>query len=312
MDFNSLAHHSTSYIETMLASICVVLLFLAQGGTAQEQDSLPANIPQATIEGRNAGTCPSAAVTEQAINSTKETIRYILRDTVVHSTCPCGGPGLWRRIAHLDMSDPDQQCPSNWRLITTPVRACGRTSSACDSAVFPSNGASYSRVCGRINAFQKGSHDAFHASIEGRNPGLEGVYIDGISLTHGAAGSRQHIWTFAATLLESSTHPLVVCACTDTNSNWPYQIPSFIGNNYFCDTGNRGPGAAFRPVYQDDPLWDGEGCGPTSTCCQFNNPPWFCTALPQPTTDDIELRNCANEPTSNEDTLVQLVDIYVM
>ena len=47
----------------------------------------------------------------------------------------CGGPGLWRRIAHLDMSDPDQQCPSNWRLITTPVRACGCTSSACDSAV---------------------------------------------------------------------------------------------------------------------------------------------------------------------------------
>ena len=40
-----------------------------------------------------------------------------------------------------------------------------------------------------------------------------------------------------------------------------------------------------------------------------NNPPWFCTTLPQPTTDDIELRNCASEATSNEDTLVQLVDI---
>ena len=151
----------------MLASICVVLLFLAQSGTAQEQDSWPVNVPQVTIEGRNAGICPSAAVTEQAINSTKEEIHSILRDTVVPvldaRACrtPCGGPG-WRRIAHLDMSDPDQQCPSNWRLITTPVRACGRTSSACDSAVFPSNGASYSRVCGRINAFQKGTHDAFN------------------------------------------------------------------------------------------------------------------------------------------------------
>ena len=168
---------ATSCDITMLASICVVLLFLAQSGTAQEQDSLPAKVPQVTIEGRNAGTCPSAAVTEQAINSnnTKETIQSILCDTVFDRTL-CGGPG-WRRIAHLDMSNPDQQCPSNWRLITTPVRACGRTSSACESAVFPSNGASYSRVCGRINAFQKGTHDAFHASIEGHNPSLEGVYI---------------------------------------------------------------------------------------------------------------------------------------
>ena len=144
---------------------------------------------------RNVETCPSAAVTEQALNSTKETIRSILRDAVVPSldnpsTCPCGGPGLWRRIAHLDMSDLDQQCPSNWRLITTPVRACGRTSSACDSAVFPSNGASYSRVRGRINAFQQGTPDAFSSSLH-NNHGLEDAYIDGISLTHGTAGSRQ-------------------------------------------------------------------------------------------------------------------------
>ena len=41
------------------------------------------------------------------------------------------------------------------------------------------------------------------------------------------------------------------------------------------------------------PLWDGEGCGPINACCQLNNPPWFCTPLPQPTTDDIELRLCA-------------------
>ena len=309
----------------MLASICIVLLFR---GTAQEQDSLPVNVPQVTIEGRNAGICPSAAVTEQALNNTKETIRSILHDTVVPSldnpstvvpsldnpsTCPCGGPGLWRRIAHLDMSDPDQQCPSNWRLITTPVRACGRTSSACDSAVFPSNGASYSRVCGRINAFQQGSTSAFDQHANGNNIGLDGPYVEGVSVTHGAAGSRQHIWTFATALYEASTSydPSYVCACTDTNSNWPHQTPSFIENNYFCDTGNPGPGSSLTEVYQDDPLWDGEGCGPRSTCCQFNNPPWFCTTLPQPTTDDIELRICCDQHIGDEDVLIHLVDIYI-
>ena len=80
----------------MLASICIVILFLAQSGTAQEQHSLPVNIPQVTIEGRNAGTCPSAVVTEQALYSTKEDI---LRHTVVPvlnaQACrtPCGGVG---------------------------------------------------------------------------------------------------------------------------------------------------------------------------------------------------------------------------
>ena len=90
-------------------------------------------------------------------------------------------------------------------------------------------------------------------------------------------------------------------------------IPSFVGNNYFCDTGNPGPGYSRTEVYQDNPLWDGEGCGPTSTCCQLNNPPWFCTTLPQPTTDDIELRICAGlERISDEDVHIQLVDIYIM
>lgn len=126
--------------------------------------------------------------------------------------------------------------------------------------------------------------------------GLEGAYIDGVSLTHGVAGSRQHIWSFAAALSETYTDSydfsILNCACTNANSDWPFQVPSFVGNNYFCDTGNRGPGAVTSELYPDDPLWDGEGCGPTSTCCEFNNPPWFCTTLPQPTSDDIEVRNC--------------------
>ena len=73
------------------------VVLLAQSGTAQEQDSLPVNIPQVAIEGRNAATCPSAAVTEQAINSTKEEIHSILRDTVV----PILDPPC--RIPHLLM-----------------------------------------------------------------------------------------------------------------------------------------------------------------------------------------------------------------
>ena len=169
----------------------------------------------------------------------------------------------------------------------------------------------YSRVCGRINALQKGIPDAFSPGFH--NPSLEGVYVDGISLTHGAVGSRQHIWTFAAAASETGdplyTGHAVHALCPCMNTNWPYQIPSFVGNNYFCDTGN--PGENGR-LFADDPMWDGEGCGAYNNCCQFNAPPWFCTTLPQPTADDIEIRLCGNEHLSDEDYYTQLVDIYVM
>ena len=59
-----------------------------------------------------------------------------------------------------------------------------------------------------------------------------------------------------------------------------------------------------------DPLWDGEGCGDTSTCCEFNSPPWFCRDLPESTTDDIELRLCSDQDISNEDTGIEIVNIY--
>ena len=301
----------------------IALLLCAHCGIAQRdpdsEDSLPVQLPQVVIEGRSAGVCLSADTNERARNTTLEAIRSILRDTVVPliDRCPCGGPGPWRRIAYLDMSDPNQQCPSNLRLITTPVRACGRTATsaqACESLMFPSNGFTYSRMCGRVNAIQRGNTNAFWPSIDGRTRGLDGAYIGGISLTHGAAGSRQHIWSFVAALYETDTNynPTYGCACSNTESEWPYDIPSFVGSNYFCDTGNRGPGVSASMFYPDDPMWDGDGCGPTSTCCQLSNPPWFCTTLPQPTTDDLEVRICGEDGIGNEDILTQLVDIYVM
>ncbi len=45
----------------------------------------------------------------------------------------------------------------------------------------------------------------------------------------------------------------------------------------FCETGSR---QAWQNIlYSEDPLWDGQGCGLTSSCCQFNSPPWFCKKL---------------------------------
>ena len=281
--------------------------------SAQQSTPLPLELSPVA-----ATSCPVLAT---LLQDNQAQVRSLLRDRVVpsllsHPPCACGGPGDWTRIAHLDMSNPNQQCPPNWRLITTPVRGCGRTAARgnCESATFPSGSRRYSNVCGRVNAFMSGSPSAFEPGIL-HNRGVEGVYLEGISLTHGPPGSRQHIWSFATALFENdpnyARYTGHVCSCTNTNFAWPHQVPSFVGNNYFCDTANPGPHWA-SSVYSDDPLWDGEGCGPTNTCCAFNSPPWFCTTLPQPTTNDIELRICADQEPSDEDSLISLVDIYVM
>ena len=82
-----------------------------------------------------------------------------------------------------------------------------------------------------------------------------------------------------------------------------------MGDNYFCDTASET--MATYVFYDGDPLWDGKGCGPTNECCSFNNPPWFCAELEESTSDEIELRLCGNEPTSNEDVPIESIELYV-
>ncbi len=276
---------------------------------------LPMRISPAVVTGSEDGVCTSSDLIEAQLNITKQQVREAVESmadsTVAHG---CGGSG-WSRVAYLDMSDPSATCPSNWTIHNSP-RGCGRTSpdaNTCDSAIFPAGGGSYSSVCGRILAYQRGTTDAFLNSVHRGLTSIDSTYVDGISVTHGPVGSREHIWTFASAHSEQHMErdTLLNCACTNTQYNWPYQLPSFIQNNYFCDTGNPGPGSSFTDYYTTDPLWDGAGCGLNNTCCQFNNLPWFNSTLSQGTSDDIELRLCLGEGNTDEDLIVYLIELYV-
>ena len=287
------------------------LLFWAAphpGLCQQQMLPFPLGLPPTISSGQ---TCPS----QDAINAEHRRVRDILEETYSTPPCSCGGDG-WTRVAYLNMSDPNQQCPSNWNLTTSPVRGCGRSSAGmytCDSSFYPVHGRTYSSVCGRVLAYQRGVGVGYSAVLDTGINTTESAYVSGVSLTHGPAGARQHIWTFAAALVEQDDNfGRYNCPCTNTNVTWPYQVPSFIRNDYFCDTGNRGPGYNVTAFYSDDSLWDGEGCGSTSTCCEFNTPPWFCKSLPQPTSDDLELRLC-NYFTYDfqEDKVIYLVDIFI-
>ena len=211
----------------------------------------------------------------------------------------CNSIGGWTRVAYLNMTDPTHQCPSEWTEITSPIRTCGKTyGSSCDSALFNTSGIEYTHVLGRAIGIEFGSPDEF-VRTEIRFGDIDSPYVDGMSITHGMP--REHVWTFVA-----SCHSR--CPCSNSPSSGT--APSFVGEDYFCEEGV-GQELSDIPFHNvDDPLWDGQGCG-TDACCIYNNPPWFCTQLPQATTDDIEIRLCADESLENEDIPIELIEIYI-
>ena len=220
----------------------------------------------------------------------------------------CGSTGGWMRVAHLDMTNPNHHCPRGFVTINSPRRTCGSPEiNGCVSTTFLAHGVRYSRVCGRIKAYQYKTPDAFQYYYNSRNRGIDDPYVEGISLTHGQS-PRKHIWTFAAAVDEVHSNKWV-CPCTRPDLPYTGVVPPFIGQDYFCETGSRYHHSHI--FYTADPLWDGQGCGSQSTCCSFNTPPWFCKQLPQPTTDDIELRLCAGLPSRDEDVPIEIVEIFV-
>ena len=87
--------------------------------------------------------------------------------------------------------------------------------------------------------------------------------------------------------------------------------PSFVGTDYYCESGNPDNNWQYDIFYPNDPLWDGQGCGSVEKpCCNRSRIPWFHKQLGYYTTDSIEMRLCCNENISNEDVPFNLVEIY--
>ncbi len=143
------------------------------------------------------------------------------------------------KVAELDMTDNSNQCPNTLTQRTdSNKRTCAvnSDSSFCAPIIYSTNTIQYSKVCGKIIAYQVSSLDAFGSRPP--HPTIDSSYVDGISLTHGS-NPRKHIWTFVGSLDEIGTNIGASCSCTNRviTSNAPFP-PAFVGNDYFCDTGS--------------------------------------------------------------------------
>ena len=218
----------------------------------------------------------------------------------------------WRKVGYLDMSDPTQQCPASLRKFSSPRASCGKRSNGdgCDSVRIRTYGMRYRRVCGRFRGYQIGSTDAFTVCCgNGRTTGIEGAYVDGISITHGAPGKRQHIFTYAAGIVDFPSPYVRQASCPCAGGKAP---PSFVGTDYYCESGVRGSRFSTTTFYYSDVLWDGQQCdGRERGCCLQPNLPWFCKTFPTHISGDIEVRMCTDEPLNNENLALEFFELYI-
>ena len=322
------------FVSARLALVYVHILVCLSASIhcTSSQSSLPQFYAPEPLEQETTSSCPSLVTENLVRNNIGVSIIPLLENlqlsefvptTIETASVPteppgptlftCKGTPGWRRVTLIDLRNRSQLCPPGLRLTTFSRRTCGKNhiNPGCSSTVFNVGGFEYNQVCGRITGYQFGLSHAFFENFLNRELSIESHYVSGVSLTHGQVGSRRHIWTFAAGLSENDMGLTDrICPCDQLSQQTPH---SFVGSDYFCESGSSTALDFPPPVfYANDPLWDGQGCLPISSCCQFNTPPWFTRNLPNPTTDDIELRICTITVTQgSEESPLELVELYV-
>ena len=290
------------------------------GLTKRNKLVLPACVPATSLETSDKA-CPSNSLLDKEAQKTKT----MLGAETWFRPCDCGGPG-WEKITFYDFSQ--QECPPDFARLygkynnvscqcndDNKYNECKTIFKYYSSSLsLPVKGRSYSSVCGRVTGHGWGR--AFISFIE-CNYSIEQPYVYGVSLTHGPAGRRRHVWTFAAAVANGdilASFTRFHCACSNTNMNWTHTTPDDVGHDYFCDSFRHREDSYFEDLDEDD-LWDGEGCGSSNSCCKWNDPPYFCKHLHYTTSEDMEIRLFSDFATISNHyhsySSVSLIEIYV-
>ena len=225
-----------------------------------------------------------------------------------HMDARCGVTGGWMRVTSLNMKF-GSSCPSHFRLeYSGGKRLCvKRVSTGCSSQYYSTGGVPYAEVCGKAIGYAYGSPDAAPFPV-GTYRSIEEAYMDGISITHGST-PRKHIWTYIGGYTDNNSLKHVHnCPCAAKGI--PLSYNNFVGNHFYCESGN--PNRYWlKKWYLNDPLWDGKGCPRDNSCCSNSGLPYFHRTLPRVTTDNIEVRLCADQPRPDEDVGLEELELYV-
>ena len=213
---------------------------------------------------------------------------FSLRNCSTSTALTCNGiSGQWRRVAYLDTSQTNIECPGSLQSTTNPPSCRIFANSAiCSSVLFSSGGLPYSQVCGRIYRRCSGTPDAFDIVFPGDrppSPTIDDNYVDGISISYGM-NPRNHVWTLATTTPQLNRDGCISCN---------YLVPGFIGSDYSCQ------------IVTDCSVQD------WNDYRQCNGTKIFYRNLTQTTTLDLEMRLCRDQARSDEDISISFIEIFV-
>ena len=227
-------------------------------------------------------------------------------------------------MAYVNMSQSGATCPQGLTQRTlSGLTLCGRMDGdftvitthggGCQSTVFSTLGSNYSRVCGQLRGYQLGSPDAFFPYFFNPSLTIDNLYVDGAPITYGSS-PRKHIWTYANSVnLMFHGNPRYICPCKCCNTGSGLVPPSYVGSDYYCETGDNDD-TCCNPnfLFSNDPLWDGQQCfTEDAPCCTHPKMPWFNKTLSEITTENIELRVCGDMNAVDEDTPLQVIELFV-
>jgi hypothetical protein len=109
---------------------------------------------------------------------------------------------------------------------------------------------------------------------EGRT--LDDLYVDGLSITRGAEGSREHLYTFAIGMTTKGSSDY---DCPAQGGN---PAPDFVGTAYSCGSANTTYGWIY--AWYSSPVFNAVSA---------------LSAASEATTDDVELRLMADEESTS-------------
>ena len=218
-------------------------------------------------------------------------------------------PPGWTRVVEIDLTNGDE-CPAVWEKIeVNDIYVCRSPSDdkGCYSAVFSTIGTQYTKIHGMVKGYQKGSTDAFENKYKYT---IDNAYVDGVSITLHST-PRTHVWTYASGLSSgtNSAYDTFNCPCSPVQGP---DSPPFVGENYFCSTGNPTNTYIFTTYYTNNPLWDDNVCSDHhDTCCNYFGLPWFTREFCTTQKDDIEVRICTDQSYYNEAVLIDKLALYI-
>ena len=220
----------------------------------------------------------------------------------------CGIGGVMR-AGYLNVTNSTTSCPNPLTLYNASGKIlCGPTNpdrSQCDALTFHTYHIPYNFVCGKAVGYQYYVTGAFYYSTFSGYNTIDDAYLSGLSITNQNNGQRQHIWSYAAGLRESSSST-ANCPCARYAGR---AAPSFVGSDFFCESGAHS--SLSNRWYTSNPLWDGKGCYSGSRCCNPSRAPWFRKALPMEATSNIEVRWCHPYSSTTDKTGIELLEVYV-